>query len=137
MPLLRVEAALRWCIWHVAVFKHRHCVRNNHLSKRARPPRFTDSSARMRDTVATAAASVNAARLQMSTFGWVLAAAWAGVDIDGFPNLMRWAERVGARPAVKEGLDVPEPNQMMEMVNDPEKMQAAIKDAQKMMVSTK
>ena len=70
----------------------------------------------------------------ITTVGWVFAAPWAGVDLDSFPNLKRWLDKVTERPAVKEGLDVPEPNQMKEMMADPEKMKKAIEDAQAMMV---
>ena len=54
-----------------------------------------------------------------------------------FPNVQRWMDAIAARPAVQEGLDVPEPNQMKEMMANPEKMQKAIDDAQAMMVNAK
>ena len=70
----------------------------------------------------------------ISTFGWVFAAPWAGVELSEFPNVQRWMDRIAERPAVKEGLDVPEPNSMKEMMKDPKKMQEAIDNAQAMMV---
>ncbi len=45
-------------------------------------------------------------------------------------------DRIGARPAVQKGLDIPEPNKMKEMKDNPEAAKKAIEDAQKMMVST-
>jgi glutathione S-transferase len=32
---------------------------------------------------------------------------WSGVDLEPFPNLARWFAQLGARPAVKRGMDVP------------------------------
>ena len=44
----------------------------------------------------------------MATWPWVSIHSWAGVEIDDLPNLGRWLERVGERPAVKRGRAVPE-----------------------------
>ncbi|PVH97518.1 glutathione S-transferase II [Periconia macrospinosa] len=43
----------------------------------------------------------------IASFGWVNGLRFAGVDIDRFPNLKAWAERILARPAVAKGLAVP------------------------------
>ena len=43
----------------------------------------------------------------ITTIGWVLWAAWAGVDMDEFPALKRWEGMMMAREAVKRGCDVP------------------------------
>src|ERR1700728_4626452 len=43
-------------------------------------------------------------------WGWVTAAFWAGVDIDEFPALKAWEERMLARPGVENGRHVPDPN---------------------------
>jgi glutathione S-transferase len=40
-------------------------------------------------------------------FSWCNYAFWAGVDIEEFPYLVKWVERIEARPATKRGLDVP------------------------------
>jgi hypothetical protein len=73
----------------------------------------------------------------ISTFAWVSAAPWAGLDLDEFPSVKNWMEKIAARPAVKEGMDVPEPNALKELMNDPEKMKQFIADAQAMMVKMK
>lgn len=44
---------------------------------------------------------------------------------------------MGARQAVKDGMDVPNPNPLKEVMGDPEKMKKVIAEAQNMMVSTK
>jgi glutathione S-transferase len=43
----------------------------------------------------------------MSTFTWVRWAPWAGIELDGFPRLKEWCERIEGREAVKKGLRVP------------------------------
>ena len=45
----------------------------------------------------------------IATWPWVLLHGWAGVEIDDLPNLKRWLERVGERPAVQAGRAVPKP----------------------------
>ncbi len=41
---------------------------------------------------------------------WVRAHEWAGVDISDLPNLTAWLERIGARPAVQRGIQIPPRN---------------------------
>ena len=43
----------------------------------------------------------------IANFGWVNVSHFSGVDLNSFPNLKKWHERVAARPAVKRGLAVP------------------------------
>jgi glutathione S-transferase len=44
----------------------------------------------------------------VATWPWVTLHGWAGVEIDDLPNLQRWIDRVGARPAVIKGRTIPE-----------------------------
>ncbi len=44
----------------------------------------------------------------MATYPWV-ASRYAGVDVDGMPNLRRWMDATAARPAVAKGLQTPPP----------------------------
>ncbi|KAF2772930.1 glutathione S-transferase II [Teratosphaeria nubilosa] len=55
-------------------------------------------------------------------WGWVSAAGWAGVDIEEFPELKKWEDRMWARPAVQKGANVPDPYKMKELLADKEKM---------------
>lgn len=55
-------------------------------------------------------------------WGWVAVAAWAGVDIDEFPALKAWEERMLSRPAVEKGRHVPERQNFKEALKDPAKM---------------
>ena len=64
-------------------------------------------------------------------------APWAGLSLEEYPNLAAWAERMQARQAVVDGMDVPNPNPLKEALADPEKMKQAIAAAQNMMVSSK
>ncbi len=50
----------------------------------------------------------------IATWPWVSIHGWAGVDVDDLPNLQRWIETVGKRPAVQRGRAVPEPPVDME-----------------------
>src|SRR5690606_41368701 len=43
----------------------------------------------------------------IATFPWVRVHDWAGVDVDGLPNLQRWLRALEARPAVQRGLAIP------------------------------
>jgi GST-like protein len=45
----------------------------------------------------------------IATWPWVSIHGWAGVEVDDLPNLQRWIEAVGARPAVQRGRAVPTP----------------------------
>lgn len=43
----------------------------------------------------------------IATWPWVRTHGWSGVEVEGLPNLQRWIEAVGARPAVERGAAVP------------------------------
>lgn len=45
----------------------------------------------------------------MATYPWVAIHDWAGVSLDGLPNVGAWLARVAERPAVQKGLTIPEP----------------------------
>jgi len=51
-------------------------------------------------------------------WGWIAAAGWAGVDIEDFPALHAWEERMAARPGVVKGKDVPDPHTIKELIKD-------------------
>ena len=55
-------------------------------------------------------------------WGWISAAGWAGVEIDEFPHLKAWEERMWARPALKKGANVPDRYGMKELLQDKEAM---------------
>ena len=43
----------------------------------------------------------------MATWPWVRGHDWSGVSLEGLPNLQRWLDTVGARPAVQRGGAIP------------------------------
>jgi GST-like protein len=45
----------------------------------------------------------------IATYPWVASHAWSGIDLDGLDNLQGWLKRLGERPAVQRGMDIPEP----------------------------
>ena len=61
-------------------------------------------------------------------YPWVRGHDWSGVSIEPYPNLQRWLGVVGTRPAVKRGMDVPEPLKLagreQEVVDSARKMLA-------------
>jgi GSH-dependent disulfide-bond oxidoreductase len=67
----------------------------------------------------------------IANWSWVHSYKWSGVSIDGLEHLERWIDKVGARPAVQRGRDLPEPTDWDEMIR---KADEAIAKAQKMLV---
>jgi glutathione S-transferase len=59
----------------------------------------------------------------ISHWGWVVAAGWAGVDIDEFPHLKAWEERMAAREGVEKGRHVPEKHTIKELLKNKEEME--------------
>ncbi|KAF2450120.1 glutathione S-transferase II [Karstenula rhodostoma CBS 690.94] len=53
-------------------------------------------------------------------WGWIAAAGWCGVDIDHFPALKAWEERMAARPALEKGRHVPDPHTVKEVLKNKE-----------------
>ncbi|KAI4165511.1 MAG: hypothetical protein LQ342_000922 [Letrouitia transgressa] len=50
----------------------------------------------------------------IANFSWINWAEWAGVDVKPFKHVSEWCDRIANRPAVKRGLDVPEPFKLKE-----------------------
>jgi GST-like protein len=43
----------------------------------------------------------------IATYPWIARHEWHKVDLNDFPNVKRWYDEIGTRPAVKRGMDVP------------------------------
>jgi glutathione S-transferase len=56
----------------------------------------------------------------LACFSWINWAEWAGVDVGEFEEVKAWLDRINERPAVKRGLDVPEPFKMKEKMKNKE-----------------
>jgi glutathione S-transferase len=52
----------------------------------------------------------------IANWSWVRGYKWSGVTLDGLSHLSRWLDAIGKRPAVKRGVDVPEPVDLDEMI---------------------
>lgn len=46
----------------------------------------------------------------IANYGWVNGAGLAGIDLEKFPNVYKWFERLSDRPAVQKGVAVPSGN---------------------------
>ena len=47
----------------------------------------------------------------IATWPWVFRREWQEIDLAEFPNVKRWFDALGARPAVERGMNVPPPPQ--------------------------
>lgn len=65
----------------------------------------------------------------ISHWGWVAAAGWAGVDIDEFPHLKAWEERMAQRDGVEKGRHVPTPHTIKDLLKDKTAMEKQASDA--------
>ena len=62
-------------------------------------------------------------------FGWIAAAGWAGVEIEDFPTLNAWLERMYSRPGVEKGRHVPKRHGMKELMQNKELMEKKANEA--------
>jgi GST-like protein len=62
----------------------------------------------------------------IANWSWVRGYKWSGVTLDGLPNLTRWLNAIGERPAVKRGVDVPEPVDLDEMLRKADEARAKV-----------
>lgn len=62
----------------------------------------------------------------IANWSWVRGYKWSGVTLDGLPNLQRWLDTIAKRPAVKRGVDVPEPVDLDEMIRKADEARAKV-----------
>jgi GSH-dependent disulfide-bond oxidoreductase len=62
----------------------------------------------------------------IANWSWVRGHKWSGVTLDGLTHLQRWLAAIGQRPAVKRGIDVPEPVDFDEMVRKADEAKAKV-----------
>jgi glutathione S-transferase len=63
----------------------------------------------------------------IANWSWVHGHKWSGISIEGLDHLRGWLDRVGARPAVKRGKDVPEPTDLEEMLRKADEATAKVR----------
>jgi len=66
----------------------------------------------------------------IANWAWVRTHNWSGVAIDDLPNLKRWVEAIGARPAVQKGILMPASERDLAKADDAvsEAMAARVRD---------
>ena len=62
----------------------------------------------------------------IASWSWVRGSKWSGVTLDGLEHVTRWLDAIGQRPAVKRGVDVPEPVDLEEMVRKADEAKAKV-----------
>jgi GSH-dependent disulfide-bond oxidoreductase len=62
----------------------------------------------------------------IANWSWVRGYKWSGVTLDGLDHLARWLQTIGERPAVKRGVDVPEPVDLEEMIRKADEARAKV-----------
>lgn len=66
----------------------------------------------------------------LAHYGWIAAAPWAGVEINEFPKLSAWEERMLKRPGVEKGRNVPSPQKFdKEMMANKEEAEKYAKES--------
>jgi GST-like protein len=46
----------------------------------------------------------------IALWSWIAGYGWSGVSVDGLPQLKRWMDIIGARPAAQKGRNIPPPS---------------------------
>lgn len=62
----------------------------------------------------------------IANWAWVRGYKWSGVTLDGLAHLQRWLDAIGQRPAVRRGVDVPEPVDLDEMIRKADEARAKV-----------
>jgi GST-like protein len=62
----------------------------------------------------------------IANFSWVRGYKWSGVTLDGLDHLSRWLDAIAERPAVKRGVDVPEPVDLEAMIRKADDARAKV-----------
>jgi glutathione S-transferase len=62
----------------------------------------------------------------IASWSWVRGYKWSGVTLEGLPAVSRWLDVIAKRPAVKRGVDVPEPVDLDEMIRKADEAKAKV-----------
>jgi len=62
----------------------------------------------------------------IANWSWVRGYKWSGVTLDGLDHLSRWLDAIAERPAVKRGVDVPEPVDLDAMIRKADEARAKV-----------
>lgn len=112
--------ALQWLMWQMGGFGPM-LGQAHHFLRAAPEPvpygikRYTDEAKRLygvldrRLAEASFAGGADYTVADMAIYPWAARHEWHQVRLEDFPNVKRWYDSVGARPAVKKGMAVPTP----------------------------
>ena len=62
----------------------------------------------------------------IANWSWVRGYKWSGVTLDGLAHVTRWLDAIAERPAVKRGVDVPEPVDLDAMIRKADEAKAKV-----------
>jgi glutathione S-transferase len=62
----------------------------------------------------------------IASWSWVRGYKWSGVTLDGLAHVQRWLDAIARRPAVKRGVDVPEPVDLDAMIRKADEAKAKV-----------
>jgi GSH-dependent disulfide-bond oxidoreductase len=60
----------------------------------------------------------------MALWSWIAGYSWSGINVEGLPQLHRWMELIGARPAARRGRKIPPPSDPDKLAESARKMLA-------------
>jgi GSH-dependent disulfide-bond oxidoreductase len=60
----------------------------------------------------------------IALWSWIAGYSWSGVSIDGLPQLKRWMDLIGLRPAAQRGRTIPPPSDPANLAESARKMLA-------------
>ena len=60
----------------------------------------------------------------IALWSWIAGYGWSGVSVEGLPQLKRWMELIGARPAAQKGRNIPPPSDPAKLAESAQKMLA-------------
>jgi GSH-dependent disulfide-bond oxidoreductase len=58
----------------------------------------------------------------IALWSWIAGYSWSGVNVEGLPQLTRWMNLVGARPAAQKGRNIPPPSDPSKVAESARKM---------------
>jgi GSH-dependent disulfide-bond oxidoreductase len=58
----------------------------------------------------------------MALWSWIAGYSWSGIDVEGLPQLKRWMDLIGARPAAQRGRNIPPPTDPTQLAENARKM---------------
>ena len=58
----------------------------------------------------------------IALWSWIAGYSWSGIDVDGLPQLKRWMDLIGSRPAAQKGRNIPPPSDPNKLTESARKM---------------